>query len=93
MRWVDRLLPNRRLGRRLLQQRQADLASQGPPRPPPFELDVVGEADDRRAVASLASDEQPRRSSRTTSAVEAAFRQVDAALDQPCATLGLKPAA
>jgi hypothetical protein len=44
-------------------------------------------------LASLASDQQPRRPTRTTSEVEAAFRQVDTALDHLCATLGLKPAA
>ena len=43
-------------------------------------------------LASLASDEQSRRPTRTTSEVEAAFRQVDAALDHLCATLGLTPA-
>jgi hypothetical protein len=44
-------------------------------------------------LASLASDEQPRRPTRTTSEVEAAFRQVDAALDHLCDTLGLTLAA
>jgi hypothetical protein len=44
-------------------------------------------------LASLASDERPYRPTRTTSEVEAAFRQVDAALDHLCHTLGLKPAA
>jgi hypothetical protein len=44
-------------------------------------------------LASLASDEQPRRPTRTTSAVEVAFRQVDAALDHLCDTLGLNLAA
>ena len=44
-------------------------------------------------LASLAADEQPRRSARHPSDVEAAFRQVDAALDHLCDTLGLKPAA
>src|SRR5215211_6675635 len=41
-------------------------------------------------LASLASDEQPRRSTRHPSPVEAAFRQVEAALDHLCDTLGLK---
>ncbi len=41
-------------------------------------------------LASLASDGQPRRSTRHPSEVEAAFCQVDAALDQLCATLGIK---
>jgi hypothetical protein len=36
---------------------------------------------------------QPRRPPHHPSAVESAFRQVDAALDQLCDTLGLKPAA
>jgi hypothetical protein len=44
-------------------------------------------------LASLASDEQPRRPTRHPSEVEAAFRQVDTALDRLCDTLGLKPAA
>ena len=44
-------------------------------------------------LASLASDERPRHPTRTTSEVEAAFRQVDAALDGLCKALGLKPAA
>ena len=44
-------------------------------------------------LASLASDERPRQPTRTTSAVEAAFRQVDTALDHLCDTLGLIPAA
>ena len=44
-------------------------------------------------LASLASDNRPRRPSRTTSEVEAAFRQVDAALDHLCDTLGLTRAA
>ncbi len=44
-------------------------------------------------LASLASAEQSRRSTRHPSDVEAAFRQVDAALDHLCDTLGLKPAA
>ena len=44
-------------------------------------------------LASLAADEQPRRPTRTTSEVEAAFRQVDTALDHLCDTLGLKLAA
>ncbi|HSH82620.1 MAG TPA: hypothetical protein VLA19_29155 [Herpetosiphonaceae bacterium] len=41
-------------------------------------------------LASLASEQQPRRSTRHPSDVEAAFRQVDAALDHLCDTLGLK---
>ena len=44
-------------------------------------------------LASLASDERPRHPTRTTSAVEAAFLQVDTALHHLCDTLGLKPAA
>ncbi len=44
-------------------------------------------------LASVASDEQPRRPTRTTSQVEAAFRQVDIALDHLCDTLGINPAA
>jgi hypothetical protein len=44
-------------------------------------------------LASLASDEQPGRPSRTASDVEAAFRQVDAALNHLCDTLGLTLAA
>jgi hypothetical protein len=44
-------------------------------------------------LASLAADEQPRRPARHPSDVEAAFRQVDAALDRLCDTLGFKPAA
>jgi hypothetical protein len=44
-------------------------------------------------LASLASDEQPRRITRPPSEVEAAFRQVDTALDRLCDTLGVKPAA
>jgi hypothetical protein len=41
-------------------------------------------------LASLAADQQPRRSTRNPSAVETAFRQLDAALDHLCDTLGLK---
>ena len=44
-------------------------------------------------LASLASDEQSRRPTRTTSEVEAAFRQVDTARDHLCDTLGLTLAA
>jgi hypothetical protein len=44
-------------------------------------------------LASLAADEQRRRPTRATSEVEAAFRQVDTALDHLCDTLGLKLAA
>jgi hypothetical protein len=44
-------------------------------------------------LASLVSDERPRRPTRTTSEVEDAFRQVDTALDHLCDTLGLTPAA
>jgi hypothetical protein len=44
-------------------------------------------------LASLASDQPSRRPTRATSAVEAAFRQVDTALDHLCHTLGLIPAA
>jgi hypothetical protein len=44
-------------------------------------------------LASLAADEQPRRSPRHPNEVEAAFRQVDAALNHLCDTLGLKLAA
>ena len=44
-------------------------------------------------LASLASDERPRHPTRTTSEVEAAFHQVDTALDHWCDTLGLKRAA
>jgi hypothetical protein len=43
-------------------------------------------------LVTLAST-PPRRPTRNPSAVEAAFRQVDAALDHLCDTLGLKPAA
>ena len=44
-------------------------------------------------LATLASDERPHHPTRTTSEVEAAFHQVDTALDHLCDTLGLKPAA
>jgi hypothetical protein len=44
-------------------------------------------------LASLATPQPPRRPPRTASDVEAAFRQVDVALDHLCATLGLRPAA
>ncbi len=44
-------------------------------------------------LATLATDPAPRRSTRPPSEVEAAFRQVDAALDHLCDTLGLKQAA
>jgi hypothetical protein len=44
-------------------------------------------------LTTLATDTAPRRPTRTPSEVEAAFRQVDVALDHLCATLGLKPAA
>jgi hypothetical protein len=44
-------------------------------------------------LASLASDERPHRPTRTSSEVEAAFHQVDTALDHLCDTLGLKTAA
>jgi hypothetical protein len=44
-------------------------------------------------LASLAADGRPSRPTRTTSEVEAAFHQVDTALDHLCDTLGLKPAA
>lgn len=44
-------------------------------------------------LASLAAVDQPRRLTRHPSAVEAAFRQVDTALDHLCATLGLSRAA
>jgi len=44
-------------------------------------------------LASLASDEQSRRPTRTTSEIEAAFRQVDTARDHLCDTLGLTLAA
>jgi hypothetical protein len=44
-------------------------------------------------LVSLATDAAPRRPSRHPSAVEAAFRQVDGALDHLCSTLGLTPAA
>jgi hypothetical protein len=44
-------------------------------------------------LVTLASAPAPRRSTRNPSEVEAAFRQVDAALDHLCATLGLTPAA
>ncbi len=44
-------------------------------------------------LASLASAEQPRHSTRHPSDVEAAFRQVDAALNHLCDTLGLTLAA
>ena len=44
-------------------------------------------------LVTLAGEAAPRRPTGTPSEVEAAFRQVDAALDQLCAALGLKPAA
>ena len=44
-------------------------------------------------LASLAAETTPRRPSRNPSIVEAAFRQVDRALDQLCDALGLKPVA
>jgi hypothetical protein len=44
-------------------------------------------------LTTLATDAQPRRSTRTPSEVEAAFRQLDTALDHLCDTLGLKQAA
>jgi hypothetical protein len=44
-------------------------------------------------LASLATEHAPRRLTRTPSHVEAAFREVDVALDRLCATLGLSPAA
>jgi hypothetical protein len=44
-------------------------------------------------LTSLAAAAQPRRSTRNPSAVEAAFRQVDAALDHLCHALGLQRAA
>jgi hypothetical protein len=44
-------------------------------------------------LASLATAQASRRLTRATSAVEAAFRQVDVALDHLCATLGLARAA
>jgi hypothetical protein len=44
-------------------------------------------------LATLASDEQPRHPTRITTEVEAAFRQVDAALDHLCNAIGLNPAA
>jgi DNA-binding transcriptional ArsR family regulator len=44
-------------------------------------------------LASLATDEQPRRSTRHPSDLEAAFRPVDTALDHLCDTLGLNFAA
>jgi hypothetical protein len=44
-------------------------------------------------LATLATDSQPRRPTRNPSAVEAAFRQVDAALDHLCDALGLQLAA
>ena len=44
-------------------------------------------------LVSLATAPAPRRASRSSSAVEAAFRQVDTALDHLCATLGLMAAA
>ena len=44
-------------------------------------------------LATLATDPAPRRSTRTSSEVEAAFRQVDVALTHPCDTLGLRLAA
>jgi hypothetical protein len=40
-------------------------------------------------LLTLAADDAPRRPTRNPSAVEAAFRQVDAALDQLCVALGL----
>jgi len=44
-------------------------------------------------LASLAAERAPRRLSHNPSTVEAAFRQVDVALEHLCATLGLTPAA
>ena len=44
-------------------------------------------------LTSLAIEAPPHRSPRTSSEVETAFRQVDAALTHLCDTLGLKPAA
>jgi len=44
-------------------------------------------------LVSLATAPAPRRPPRHPSEVEAAFRQVDVALDHLCGTLGLKPAA
>ncbi len=44
-------------------------------------------------LVTLADEHTPRRLTRHPSAVEAAFRQVDTALDHLCATLGLNPAA
>ena len=44
-------------------------------------------------LVTLASDEQRRRPSRHPSELEAAFHQVDIALDHLCDTLGLKHAA
>jgi len=44
-------------------------------------------------LTSLASDAQPRRPTRNPSAVEAAFRQVDTALEHLCTALGLTLAA
>ena len=44
-------------------------------------------------LLTLAASTQPRRPTRNPSAVEAAFRQVDTALDQLCDALGLKLAA
>lgn len=44
-------------------------------------------------LVTLAVDAQPRHPATNPSAVETAFRQVDAALDHLCATLGLQPAA
>jgi hypothetical protein len=44
-------------------------------------------------LTTLATDPGPTRPTRSASEVEAAFRRVDAALDQLCTTLGLRPAA
>jgi hypothetical protein len=44
-------------------------------------------------LVTLATSDQPRRPGRNPTGVEAAFRQVDAALDHLCATLGLHSAA
>ena len=44
-------------------------------------------------LTTLVTAPVPRPDTTNASAVEAAFRQVDLALDQPCTTLGLKPAA
>jgi hypothetical protein len=44
-------------------------------------------------LVSLATDQQPRRPTRAPSAVDAAFRRVDAALTHLCDTLGLTSAA